>query len=133
MNGASSVRPIPAIAASNCKRGSPTRLGVFESLKPKDRTVLKNTCDLDLDFTPPHPGEILREDVLPRLNLRPAALARRLRVPVDTIIDILAERRPMTRDIAGKLERAFGHSFRFWLGLQLQYDRWINSMERRPA
>jgi addiction module HigA family antidote len=78
----------------------------------------------DLDATPPHPGEILREDVLPRLHLSPAGLAARLGLPPETVIELLAERRPLTSDIAALLAATFGHSLRFWLGLQAQYDRW---------
>jgi antitoxin HigA-1 len=84
--------------------------------------VLKNIRDLDL--APPHPGEILRLDVLPRLRLAPASLARRLGLSKSAIADLLAERCPVTLDIATRFARVFGHSIRFWLGLQMQYDRW---------
>jgi len=85
--------------------------------------VLKQIKDLDL--APPHPGEILREDMLPRLHLAADGLARRLELPTDAIAELLAERRPVTVEIAAKLAATFGHSSRFWLGLQAQYDRWL--------
>lgn len=78
----------------------------------------------DVDAAPPHPGEILREDVLPRLRLAPAALAESLGLPAASIADVLAERRPLTAEIAARLAATFGHSVRFWIGLQAQYDRW---------
>ena len=87
------------------------------------RAVLKHIKDLDL--APPHPGEILREDMLPRLDLAPDGLAGRLDLPTDAIAELLAERRPVTAEIAAKLAATFGHSSRFWLGLQMQYDRWL--------
>ncbi len=85
--------------------------------------MLKNLRDLDLG--PPHPGEILREDMLPRLAIEAAALASKLDMPCETVADLLGERRPVTREIATRLSAAFGHSARFWLGLQMQHDRWI--------
>lgn len=78
----------------------------------------------DLDYPPPHPGEILRDDMLPRLQLAPAGLAGKLGLPADAVADLLAERCPVTAEIASRLAAAFGHSARFWLGLQTQYDRW---------
>ena len=84
--------------------------------------VLKNLRDLDLG--PPHPGEILREDLLPRLELATSSLAGKLDLPPDAIAELLSERRPVTAEIAGRLAAAFGHPARFWLGLQMQHDRW---------
>ena len=85
--------------------------------------MLKNIRDLDLG--PPHPGEILREDMLPRLELAPGAFAGKLNMSVEIISDLLDERLPITREIAARLAAVFGHPVQFWLGLQLQYDRWI--------
>lgn len=86
--------------------------------------MLKNLRDLDLG--PPHPGELLREDMLPRLRLAPAGLARKLGLPRHAVAELLAEQRPVTAEIAKRLARVFGHSVRFWLGLQAQYDRWLS-------
>jgi addiction module HigA family antidote len=75
-------------------------------------------------FRPSHPGEILREDVLPGLDMPRAKLAEHLGVSRQTLYDILNERRAVTADIAARLGRAFGHSALFWLNLQSQYDAW---------
>ena len=85
--------------------------------------MLKNIRDLDLG--PPHPGEILRDDMLPRLQLEAKGLAGKLNLSLETIADLLGERLPITREIAARLSAVFGHSVQFWLGLQLQYDQWI--------
>ncbi len=84
--------------------------------------MLKHLRDLDLG--PPHPGEILREDMLPRLHLATAGLADKLHLSDEAIDDLLAERSAVTAEIAASLAANFGHSVRFWLGLQMQYDRW---------
>lgn len=84
--------------------------------------MLNNNQNIDL--SPPHPGEILRDDMLPRLQLGAAGLAGRLGLPLEVVTGVLTESRPMTADIAAKLAATFGHSVRFWIGLQCQYDRW---------
>src|SRR5258708_11797169 len=73
---------------------------------------------------PTHPGEILREDVLPTAGLTQDKLARLLGVSRRTVSEILHERRPVTTDMAHRLARAFGTSPEMWLGLQQDVDPW---------
>src|ERR1044071_9451027 len=73
---------------------------------------------------PTHPGEILREDVLPGAGLTQDKLARLLDVSRRTISEILHERRPVTTDMAHRLARAFGTSPEMWLRLQQDVDLW---------
>ena len=80
---------------------------------------------------PTHPGEILREDVLPAAGLTQGELARLLGVSRRTISEILHERRPVTTDMAHRLARAFGTSPEMWLGLQQDVDLWDTLHERR--
>jgi addiction module HigA family antidote len=54
---------------------------------------------------PTHPGEILREDVLPAAGLTQDKLARLLGVSRRTVSEILHERRPVTTDMAHRLAR----------------------------
>ena len=71
---------------------------------------------------PPHPGEVLREDILPSLDLSLSELARHLRISSTIIDDLIAERAPVTVDLAQRLSEAFGQSPRYWLALQMQFD-----------
>src|SRR5260370_28672711 len=71
---------------------------------------------------PTHPGEILREDVLPAAGLTQDKLARLLGVSRRTVSEILHERRPVTTDMAHRLARAFRTSPEMWLGLQQDVD-----------
>ena len=82
-------------------------------------------------FKPAHPGAILREDVLPGLNLPLVHVASHLGVSRQTLYDIINEKRGLTADIAARLGRAFGNSALFWLNLQSQHDAW--SAERSKA
>lgn len=75
-------------------------------------------------FAPSHPGEILREDVLPALNMPKVRLADHLGVSRQTLYAILREERAVTADVAARLARALGTSAVFWLNLQSHFDAW---------
>lgn len=80
---------------------------------------------------PTHPGEILREDVLPELNISQGELAKHLRVSRRTISEILNERRPLTPDMALRLAHFLGTSPESWLNMQQALDIW--QLERKYA
>ena len=69
-----------------------------------------------------HPGEILREEFLKPLGMTAYELAKRLRVPVPRINDIVLERRGISADTAVRLSRFFGTTEQFWLNLQGAYE-----------
>ena len=71
---------------------------------------------------PVHPGEMLREEFLIPLQLSANRLALELRVPVTRVSEIVSGRRSITADTALRLERYFGMSADFWLGLQKDFD-----------
>jgi addiction module HigA family antidote len=73
---------------------------------------------------PTHPGEILREDVLPETGLTQGEFARMLGVSRRTVNEILQEKRPVTVDTAHRLARVLGTSPDVWLGLQQDVDLW---------
>jgi addiction module HigA family antidote len=69
-----------------------------------------------------HPGEILREEFLKPLRMSAYELAKRLRVPVPRVNDIVLERRGISADTAVRLSRFFGTTDQFWLNLQAAYE-----------
>ena len=69
-----------------------------------------------------HPGEILREEFLKPMKLTSYELAKRLRVPVPRINDIVLEKRGITADTAVRLARFFGTTEQFWMNLQSSYE-----------
>jgi addiction module HigA family antidote len=71
---------------------------------------------------PAHPGEMLREEFLIPLDLSANRLAMELRVAVTRITEIVNGRRAISADTALRLERYFGMSADFWLGLQKDFD-----------
>lgn len=73
---------------------------------------------------PTHPGVILREDVLPSLNMTQTELAERLGVSRRTVSQIIHEHRPITPDIAIRLAHLLGGTPESWLNMQLALDVW---------
>jgi len=71
---------------------------------------------------PVHPGEILREDVLPAVGRPKTEIARLLGISRQTLYDILNEKQPITPHMALRLARMFGGSAESWLAMQRNYD-----------
>jgi antitoxin HigA-1 len=80
---------------------------------------------------PVHPGEILREDVLPALGLSVVGAAENLGVTRQTLHRIIARKdpRPVTPEMAVRLGKLCGNRPKLWLNLQAAYDLW--KAERR--
>lgn len=71
---------------------------------------------------PMHPGEFLREIVLPEAAVPKTRIARLLGLSRQTLYDLINEKSPMTASLALRLSRLFGNSPQFWLNLQTEYD-----------
>lgn len=71
---------------------------------------------------PMHPGEVLREEFLERLNLSPGKLAKACDIPRTRIERIVNEQVGVTADTALRLGKALNTSAQFWLNLQNDYD-----------
>ncbi|RZJ31813.1 MAG: addiction module antidote protein, HigA family [Brevundimonas sp.] len=82
----------------------------------------------------PHPGEILREDYLPALNLSAGALAKAMGLKDRSRIEqLVREQRAITSDTALRLARVFGTSPEFWMNLQAQHDLSRDAIANREA
>lgn len=75
-------------------------------------------------FNPPHPGEALREDVLPEINMTVTALAKHLGYSRVQLSNVLHCRAPISADMAVRLEMAGLGKAHMWLGRQSAYDLW---------
>jgi addiction module HigA family antidote len=73
---------------------------------------------------PTHPGAILREDVLPALNLSVSEAARQLRVTRQTLHRVLAETSAVTPEMAVRLGKFCGNGPGIWLRMQQAFDLW---------
>jgi addiction module HigA family antidote len=82
---------------------------------------------------PVHPGEILREDVLPALGKSKVEIARLLGISRQTLYDILEERQPITPGMALRLGKLLGNGPELWVNLQRAYDLQIAERELAPV
>lgn len=73
---------------------------------------------------PLHPGELLREDVLPALGRPKAEIARLLQISRQTLYDILGERQPVSPEMALRLGKLCGNGPTLWLNMQRRHDLW---------
>ncbi len=78
---------------------------------------------------PMHPGELLREEILPALDRPKTEIARLLGVSRQTLYDILAGRQPVTPMMALRLGKLCGNGPDLWLNLQKRYD--LHRAERK--
>jgi antitoxin HigA-1 len=69
-----------------------------------------------------HPGELLREDVMPALGRPRAEIARLLGISRQMLHSILTERAPVTAEMALRLGKLCGNGPELWLALQTRYD-----------
>jgi antitoxin HigA-1 len=80
---------------------------------------------------PTHPGEVLREDVLPAVGISVAQAARDLLVSRQYLHKILRGEAPVTPDMAVELGKLVGNGPGLWLRMQQAHDLW--HAERRLA
>jgi addiction module HigA family antidote len=78
-----------------------------------------------------HPGELLREDVLPALGKPKAEIARLLGVSRQTLYDILSEKQPITAQMAVRIGKLCGNGPDLWLNMQRAFD--LERAERELA
>ena len=71
---------------------------------------------------PIHPGEFLREDILPETGLSITAAARALGVSRQMLHGILGERKPLSAVMCLRVSKLFGSSPEMWMRLQAAYD-----------
>jgi addiction module HigA family antidote len=73
---------------------------------------------------PTHPGELLKEDILPALRLPVAEAARQLGVSRQTLYKIINGASPVTPEMAVRLGKWCGNGPGLWLRMQQAYDLW---------
>jgi len=73
---------------------------------------------------PTHPGAVLRDDVLPALQVTQGRFAELLGVSRITVAMVLNERRGVSPEMALRLEKLLGTSAESWLRMQEALDLW---------
>ena len=78
----------------------------------------------------PHPGELLKEDVLAPLGLTVTEAAARLSMSRVSLSRVLNGKAGVSPDLALRLERAGISTARFWMNLQSNFE--LEQAARRP-
>lgn len=73
-------------------------------------------------IAPMHPGELLREEILPSMPVSKTAFARALQISRQTLYDILNERQPVSAEMAVRLGKYLGNGPHLWINLQRSFD-----------
>jgi addiction module HigA family antidote len=77
----------------------------------------------------PHPGELLREDVLVPLGIEVTDAAQRLGMSRTALSRVINGHAGISPDLAIRLERAGASTARFWMTLQANYE--LSQAEQR--
>lgn len=84
----------------------------------------------DPNRKPTHPGELLREDILPALGLTQTELAQRLAVSRLTVSELIHEKRALSADLAIRIAKLTGTTPESWLRMQGALDLWQLAREK---
>jgi len=116
-------RPRPACGRRKRKLASDLCLGRrgCRRRRPGGLSLMSNSR-LVRGLKPMHPGEMLREDVLPALGKSKTEIARLLGVSRQTLYDILDEKQPVTPGMALRFGKLLGNGPDLWINLQRAYD-----------
>jgi addiction module HigA family antidote len=79
---------------------------------------------------PTHPGEILRLDVLPALDMTQTEFAARLGVSRLSVSELLHAKRALSPDMAMRVARLTSTTPESWLRMQEALDLW--ALEKNP-
>ena len=71
---------------------------------------------------PPHPGDLIKTEVIEALGLSVTKAAAILQVRRATLSDLLHGKSALTPDMALRIEKAFGPEMDHLLRMQLAYD-----------
>ena len=79
--------------------------------------------EINRRIRPSHPGAVLA-DLMEDTGIGIPTLAGQLGLPEHQVREILAERQPITPDIAQRLHALYGSGDSIWLRMQTSYDNW---------
>jgi addiction module HigA family antidote len=71
---------------------------------------------------PPHPGDLIRTEIIEALGLSVSRAAEILRVRRATLSDLLHGKSSLTPEMALRIEKAFGPEMDHLLRMQVAYD-----------
>lgn len=75
-----------------------------------------------IGMAPPHPGEMIREEILEELGLSVSRAAELLGVRRATLSDLVNEKASLSPEMALRIEKSFGVSMDMLLRIQAWHD-----------
>jgi len=81
---------------------------------------------------PPHPGDLIRTEIIEPLGLNVSKAAAILKVRRATLSDLLAGKAALSPEMALRIEKAFGPAMDHLLRMQLAYDVAQTRQHARP-
>src|SRR5712691_11494202 len=81
------------------------------------------------DRCPTHPGELLREVVVPATGKTKTEIAALLGISRQHLHDILEERKPVSPTVAVRFGKLFGDGAAVWSRMQCAHDTWLAERE----
>jgi antitoxin HigA-1 len=78
----------------------------------------------DPNRCPTHPGELLRDVIIPATGKTKTEIASLLGISRQHLHDVLQETKPVSPAVAVRLGKLFGDGTAVWLRMQAAYDGW---------
>jgi antitoxin HigA-1 len=78
----------------------------------------------DTKRCPSHPGALLRDDVIPAVGKSKVEIADLLGISRQHLYEILAEKKPLSPEVAVRVGKLFGGGPGAWVRMQAAYDTW---------
>jgi addiction module HigA family antidote len=88
---------------------------------------------LELKRPPTSPGEMLLKEFLKPAGLTQVEAARRMKIPLNRLNEIINGKRGISADTALRLARLLKMSPEFWMMLQADWDLWHAAHELRQV
>ena len=96
-------------------------------------SIIRTIIDaMTMMHNPPHPVELLREEVVAALNLSVTEAASRLAMSRVALSRVLNGKAGISPDLALRLEQAGVSSARAWLAMQANHDLWCARQHVQP-
>lgn len=81
-------------------------------------------------FEPTHPGELLGDELAAR-GLTQRKFADTIGISYSVLNEVIRGKRPITPELAFKIEAATGTKAYIWVELQTQYNYWITKKSKK--
>src|SRR5438874_13831825 len=99
-----------------------SQAGRLNDIRLRDIPMSKYKAKRNPDRCPTHPGQLLREVIIPATGKTKTEVAALLGISRQHLYDILEERKPVSPNIAARLGKLIGDGPRIWLAMQANYD-----------